>query len=200
MEPLFSTTCTEPKIGEVVRSVYPFIFSEDNIKTFWNRASKYPQVFGRLVPPSIEEFLNMFFYLDGEGLWKTNNLFYVVDDFVGMLSLTNISHPDDALMHFAFYDGRLQGREQLLRDTISYVINTYDFHRLSAEIPLYASKGVMKFISNKVGLKMEGRKRSALVSPNGNRVDVLLYGVTKQDIEEWDRQRHKQLVVDKQPL
>jgi hypothetical protein len=191
--------CKEPK-GDVERSIYPFVFSEENVRKFWNQAKKYPQIFGKDTIGDIEDFLNMFFYLDGEGLWQTNNLFYVVDDFVGMLSLTNIYHPTDALMHFTFYDGRLRGRENLVKEIIKYVMSTYEFNRLSAEIPAYVSKSTLKFLSDHVGLVLEGKKRLAQYGPQGNLVDVLLYGVTKQDIEEWEHQRHKQLVVEVQPL
>lgn len=199
MEPILTVTCNE-KGGDIDRSVYPFVFSEENIKKFWEQSKKYPQIFGKQTIGTIEDFLNIFFYLDPEGFWKTENLFYVIDDFVGMLSLTNIYHPHDALMHFTFWDGRLRGRENIIKEMMTYVINTYEFNRLSAEIPAYVSKSTLQFVSNRIGLTLEGKKRSAQVSPNGNLVDVLLYGVTKKDIEEWAPQRHKQLVVEQQLL
>ena len=198
MEPILTITCRE-KDQDIERHVYPFVFTQENAIKFWEQAKRYPEIFGRTIfYDTIEEFLNLFFYLDQDGYWQTNNLFFVVDDFVGMLSLTNISHPNDALMHFTFYDGRLRGREELIRQTIKYVISQYEFNRLSAELPTYVSKSTLKFVSDNIGLTLEGKKRDAQLSPKGNLVDVLLYGVTKKDTEAWDSQRHKQLVVEAQ--
>lgn len=200
MEPLITITCNE-RGKEVEHCVYPFVFSEDNIKKFWNNAKKYPIIFGRdIFYPTIEEFLDVFFYIDKDGLWQTNNLFYIVDDFTGMLSLTNIFHPHDALMHFTFYDGRLHGREALIKGMIKYVIDNYGFNRLSAEIPAYVSKGVLSFVSDKIGLRLEGKKQDAQIDPKGNLVSVLMYGITKKETDTWEAQKHKQLVVEAQLL
>lgn len=197
MEPILSVVCEEPG-GSIERHIYKFVFSEENIKKFWENVKRYPKIFGKDTIGDIEDFLNMFFYVDHNGFWQTNNLFYIVDDFVGTLALTNIYHPTDALMHFTFYDGRLKGRDILIKEVISYVMDEYDFVRLSAEIPCYAPKTTMKFVSDKLGLVLEGKRRDGAYDLYGNLTDVLLYGVTKKDIEKWALQRHKPLVVELQ--
>lgn|SRR3990167_1297163 len=226
MEPILSCTCNEPE-GIVERHVYPFVFSEENIKKFWDNVRKYPKIFGKDTVGDIEDFLDMFFFVDQNGFWKTEHLFFIIDDFVGTLALTNIYHPYDALMHFTFYDGRLKGREELLREMIKYVINYYGFHRLSAEIPCYAPKNLVRFVNGwyekidangkvreiinpvgdksslvrkGIGLVLEGRRRKSLFDLKGDLVDVLLYGVTQEDIKEWEPQRQVQLEAELLPL
>lgn len=195
-EPILRVVCIE-KGEEVERSIYPFVFTRENIQKFWDNARKYPQIFGKTMMDDMGEFLNMFFYIDHNGLWQTNNLFFVVDDFVGIIAVTNIYHPEDALIHFTFFDGRLKGRETLLQEMIRYGFDVYGFHRLTAEIPCYASSAVLKFVSDKLQLVLEGRRRKSVVW-KGERFDVLLYGVIPEDIKKWDSQRHKQLVVEQQ--
>lgn len=200
MEPILSVVCNEPS-GPIERHVTKFVFSEENIKKFYEQSQKFPKIFGRTTAATIEEFLDMFFFLDKDGFWQTNNLFYIVDDFVGVLSLTNIYHPHDALMHFTFYDRRLKGRNELLREMIKYVIREYEFNRLSCEIPTYAPKTVLHFVSEHLGLVLEGKRRKSVPSLKDPEelMDVLLYGVTKGDIEQWERQKLKQSVVEVQP-
>jgi RimJ/RimL family protein N-acetyltransferase len=193
MEPLLIVSCEE-KNKIVERKVYPFVATKENIFTFWEQASKYPYIFGMKNNGSIEDFLNIFFSEDDRGFWRTEHLFYVVDDFVGVLALTNIYYPYDALMHFTFFDGRLRGRETIIRGMIEYVFDKYKFNRLSAEIPCVVrdeKSSLPKFVSERVGLILEGKKRKAMEFKD-SLCDVLMYGITQEDIRKWDSQKPRQ--------
>lgn len=188
--------------GEVIeRYVRPFVLTPENAIKLWEEAKKFPHIFNNVDTSTLDNFLDSFFH------WNPSNseavaegLFWVVDDFVGVFYLTQIYHPDDALMHFTFFDKRLRGREKLIRRMIEYVFDTYEFHRLSAEIPAFASKSVLKFINQKVGLSLEGKKAQAIPHTNGvERSDLLLYGITRGDVKVWVEQRQKLLEEAQQP-
>jgi RimJ/RimL family protein N-acetyltransferase len=196
--PILVVECNEPN-KTVVRSVRPFVLDKDSGARLWQEASKFPRIFNNVDTSSAPEFLDAFFKWDEvrqEAV--TDSLLWVVDDFVGIFSLTNIYHPDDALMHFTFFDKRFRGRAELIREMIKYVFLTYGFHRLSAEIPAYASKGVLKFITEAVGLFPEGRKRKAIPF-HDERADLLLYGIAKEDIDSWEAQKQKPSEEERQP-
>ncbi len=196
MNPILVVECKEPH-KTVVRTVRPFVFNKENGIRFWEEASKFPKIFNSISTESAPQFLDAFFKWDELRQTATaESLLWVVDDFVGIFSLTNIYHPDDALMHFTFFDKRIRGREELVREMLRYVFITYGFHRLSAEIPAYSSEVLLKFITGKVGLALEGRKRKA-VPFHDNRADLLLYGITKEDVEQWDLQRLRLSEEDK---
>lgn len=199
MSPILVVECKEPD-KTVVRSVRPFELTNANGIRFWEEASKFPRIFNTIPTANAPEFLDAFFKWDEVRQQAVcDSLLWVVDDFVGVFSLTNIYHPDDALMHFTFFDKRIRGREELVREMIKYVFDSYGFHRLSAELPAYASKVVLKFITDKVGLNLEGRKKKA-IQLNGDRADILLYGITKEEVESWEEQRQKPSEEDKQQV
>lgn len=196
-QPILVVECKEPN-KTVVRSVRLFEFNPENGLRFWEEAKKFPKIFNTIPTETAPEFLDAFFKWDEVRMTATaESLLWVVDDFVGVFSLTNIYHPDDALMHFTFFDKRIKGRDELVREMIRYVFITYGFHRLSAEIPAYSSPGVLRFITEKVGLSLEGRKKKAIPF-HEDRADLLLYGITKEDVEQWDLQRQKLLEEEPQ--
>jgi hypothetical protein len=211
MKPILFVKCYDPsKKKDVEHKITPFILSDESIAKFWNSARQYPHLFGRAVPPTQAEFLKLYFSVGVDGLLYTDHLIWVVDDFRGIIALTNISYPDDALMHFTFFDGRLRGRAPLLREMIQYVFREFDLYRLSAEIPTYVTSktksgsGLLKFISHEVGLKLEGRKEKAVqyTGKDGttDRFDVLLYGITSEDMKQWELQRQKSWEEDQQQM
>lgn len=180
MEPIFVVACNEPD-GVIERSVYPFTLTDEAAVKFYNQAKKFPKIFNKIPTDTIDGFLDSFFKWDPiRHEASAEGLFWVVDDFVGVFSLTNIYHPDDALMHFTFFDQRIRGRGPLVKRMIKYVFDTYCFHRLSAEIPATASKVVFKFLNKDVGLAIEGRKHKA-IEYNNDRADLILYGAYPED-------------------
>lgn len=197
--PIIVVECAEPH-KTVVRSVRRFVLTKETGQRFWEEARKFPKIFNTVPTLSAPEFLDAFFKWDEASKEAySDSLLWVVDDFVGVFSLTNIYHPDDALMHFTFFDKRLRGRAELVQEMIKYVFYEYGFHRLSAEVPAYASPGVLKFITEAVGLYPEGRKRKA-ISFHEDRADLLLYGITREDVDLWAEQRQKPSGAERQQV
>lgn len=192
MEPIIVVECKEPD-GVIERKVYPFVLTQENGLKFWQQAKKFPRFYERVNTESAQEFLDAFFKYDPFRQEATSEaLLWVIDDFVGVFSLTNIYHPEDAIAHFTFFDKRTKGRGPLIQGMIKWVFDNYGFNRLSVEIPAYASKILFKFLDEEVGLVLEGRKRKAL-KYRDKPADIILYGITPEDIEIWERRKQKQL-------
>ncbi len=179
--PIITMKCPEGHNGEEVeRSIRPLILTPDSLQRFYASASKYPRIFGEEFTGSFNKFINIFLSQTSSGELQGEGLFWVVDDFTGVFYLTDIYHPYDALMHFAFFDKRLRGRDLLTRAMIRYVFEKYGFNRLSAEVPLYAGDHTFAFIEKGVRLKKEGRRRKA-AEYKGDMFDVNLYGILREE-------------------
>lgn len=172
-------------IGEVVLELEDFTvrgpmpLTLENIQKFWEQARKYRVVFGEEVVQDSKKFMNVFLQFDG-GVPTVNGLFFIVNDFLGAFYLTEIVPGEDALAHYVFFDRKLRGRKDLVQKMMEYVFKKYQFHRLSAEIPNYASAGARHFIQD-CGFAYEGKKRKA-AEYKGDRFDVNLYGILRNEV------------------
>jgi RimJ/RimL family protein N-acetyltransferase len=191
--PIFSVECHEPE-GPIKRTVYPMALNPQNIKTFWNKARGFKHLFGRELRDNFHEFASTLVSGENEDDLKANGLFWRIDDFVGIFYMTDIEPNVDAKVHYTFFDRRHRGRIDLVKTMIRYVFMKYGFHRLTAEIPLFATKiysvdepsinqGVLSFVQN-VGFKPEGRKREAVKFDN-DWFDVQHFGILKQETDKW---------------
>lgn len=170
--------CKEPE-GPVTRHVWPFTFTPDATRELWNRASKYPILFGKKLS-SIEEFLDVFITQNQSGAAEANGLLWIVDDFVGMFYLENITLTE-ATVHYAFFDGRHRGREELVKEMCKMVFEKYKFNRLNAFIPAYVGMIPRNFI-DRCGFKIEGRKRNASWW-KGKLFHSYCYGILPEDLD-----------------
>ena len=172
-----SVVCNEPE-GPIERHVTPIIFTEDNVKKFYEKASKFPVLFGKPLN-SLEDFLPRFFTYDSQGIPHLKGPIWQVDDFVGVFYLTDL-YVHEATAHFVFFDGRFKGRHQLVKQMIKEVMKESSFVRLNVEIPLYAGKAVFKFVSD-IGFTLEGRKR-ANAFYKGKWFGSNLYGLLRSEV------------------
>jgi RimJ/RimL family protein N-acetyltransferase len=180
IEPIVTSVCKEKK-GEVIRSVRPIPYTIENFMEFWENAKQFKNIFSREVTDNFGKFMNNFIKYDPmTGVLTSDCLLWVIDDFVGVYYLTNMYGTDDALVHYTFFDRTHHGRYELTTKMLNYVFDTYGFHRLSVEIPLYASDYSFKFIES-LGFKPEGRKRKC-IQHNGDWFDVKLFGIFKEDV------------------
>jgi RimJ/RimL family protein N-acetyltransferase len=176
-DPVLSISCDEPE-GTVVRHVYPLIFTPENLQKFYNKAKKFRTLFGREIL-TVEDFQKIFMRVDSAGQYTLNGLFWVIDDFVGVLYLTDIGDID-ALAHYTFFDGRFKGREPLVKAMLTHVFTRFQFlHRLSAEIPTY-TPFITRHYAKIFGFKREGSRRAAAKYKDGY-FDVLLYGILRAE-------------------
>lgn len=178
--PVVVIDCDEPQ-GLITRKVKPLVFTAENLEKLYKSFSKFPTIFNKEYL-SFVDFMSMFFEIDPEtGKIEGKGIFFVVDDFVGVFYITNISWPYDALVHYSFFDRRHKGRVPLVRAMLKYVMSTWGFYRLSVEIPNYVNFGVRRF-TEECGFALEGKRRRC-VDYKGDRFDVNLYGILDRDIK-----------------
>lgn len=172
------------QLGEVVLKsgeyeVRKMPISAENLEAFWQHAKKYPVIFGKEILNNADEFIKMFIYNEN-GEYRTNGLFYVVDNFTGIFYLSDIIPGEDALAHYTFFDRQHNGRQELVKDMLKYVFERYQFQRLSVQIPNYATEQARHFVQS-IGFAYEGKKRKAAFYKN-DWFDVNLYGILKSEV------------------
>lgn len=191
-EPIISVICTEPE-GTVVRSVYKVIWTPEKLKQFWDLAKKFPSVFGIEIYENPRQFIDMFFSINDKGEWSTDQLFFEVDDMIGLLRVDNIKWPDDASVHYTFFDRRHKGRIPLLREMLKWLFDNYKFSRFSTAVPSYVKSNIRHFILD-IGFFYEGKKRNA-VTYKGRKFDVNLYSIFPYEIEQAESRDNNGIAV-----
>jgi RimJ/RimL family protein N-acetyltransferase len=171
--------CIEPE-GEFERSVRPFSFTRANTLKLFEKASQFPVLFGRPLK-NLEDFTSFFITQNLSGDAEAQGLVWIVDDFVGMFYMNEISDTE-ASVHYSFFDRRHKGRDVLVRAMAKKLFEEYKFVRLNACVPAYAGLRVRMFIE-KCGFKLEGRKRKSAWW-KGEWFDTYLYGILPEDLKD----------------
>ena len=171
--------CHEPE-GDITRRVKQMALTPQNLRTFWDKARQFETLFTAEINGDFRKFLEVFLRQLPDGSVESNGLFWLVDDFVGILYLTDIIAGVDAHAHFTFFDKRLRGREELVKQMLQFVFARYKFQRLTVEAALFASPSTFKFVE-RLGFKLEGRKRSARMY-KGQWFDVNIYGILRHEV------------------
>lgn len=177
-EPILQVNCTE-KRGDIIRSVQPVSLSVENLRIMWSKFSQFRTVIGHEVGNDFWKFVSLFVNLKEGQAAEARGLYWAVDDFVGMFYMTDIDIGNDALLHYTFFDGVFRGRERLIIQMLDYVFNRYDFHRLSIEVPAYATP-YTRIAVKKLGFIPEGTKRYSREF-DGKRFHVMQYGMLQQE-------------------
>jgi hypothetical protein len=199
---IFTTICQEHG-RPVERSVWLMSYSIENLRKLWEKSSEHRILFSDDVNGDFHKFCSVFLSQDHYGNISSNGLLWVVDDFVGILFMSDIQ-TREALLHFSFFDGRL--RFDISKEMISYIFDTYEFDRLNAEIVPFASKRLLGIwerdeqgrivcvkegFLDTLGFKKEGSKRKAMLYKN-ERYDLFLYGLLREEFEEkWDTKKRQ---------
>ncbi len=173
---LFTVQCQE---GDklVDRSIGPLIFTPENGLLFYERASKYPVIFGKPIS-NPKQFWDHFAYVNSAGLAELNGMFWCDPSLTIVFYITNI-YPTEADVHYTFLDGRQKGREELVKTMLSYIFAKYKYIRLNANIPLYA-KSALHF-ARQLGFVEEGRKRKCAYW-KGEYFDEIQFGMLAEEI------------------
>ena len=186
-KPIVEVVCNEwdhelKATRKVIHSVYPLVFTPENLQKYWDKAKQFPTLFGREILNNPQEFYSLLMSENPEtGSIIPNGLFWVVDDFIGVFYLSDIDLLNrEAHVHYTFFDKRTNGREPLVKEMLKYVFNKYPFQRLNAPIPLYASPVARKFALD-VGFYYEGKKRDAAFY-KGQWFSVNLYGILRKEV------------------
>lgn len=104
-------------------------------------------------------------------------------ELVGLLGFTNILPGVDAHFHPTFFDGKMRnafGKRELLLRALDWAFQTWNLHRVSAEVPGY-SQALIKFLRRKLGFRFEAENRTIKqqwVVPHGLLKTTKSYDVT----------------------
>ena len=177
---IIQVECEEPKVGKVVHTIKPMVFSIENLKTFWMKSREFKTLFTEEVGQDFKKFLELFLTEHSDGTVESRGLFWVVDDFMGVFYMTEIIPEVDAVVHYTFFDKRQKGRVELVRQMLKYGFEKYKFRRLTVEVALYASVATMKFVEE-VGFKKEGRLRNKIRYAD-RWFDLNVYGILREEI------------------
>lgn len=176
-DPVLSILCTEPE-GTTLRRVRPVNLSTEKLKEYYERLEEFDIAFNDHVPNSPGGFASIFLSINEDLSVRANGLVYEVDD-VGILYLTHITPGFSALAHFAFWDRRLKGREELIREMIKFAFEKYGFQRIESRVAMYAVP--MLAAVERIGFTKEGRAREA-VKRHGEWYDVNLYSILRREV------------------
>ncbi len=185
-EILLSVTCPEPE-GSRVRHVRSLVLSRENLIRLYESYKGFRNVMNVEHRNDFNKFASLFLEQDNDKI-KPRGLIWVIDDFVGVFYLTDITinpgskHPiTDAVAHYIFFDRRHKGRELLVKAMIKYVFEQLHLRRITVKLPLYATEGTFTFVEKALGFKKEGRIRRALWFDD-KWFDVNVYGLLAEEI------------------
>lgn len=173
----------EPVVTVEPYKVYPLILTPENLNKFWLKAKEFPTVYGHEIE-NIDNFIDLFFPQNPDGTLASSGLFWVVDDFLGVFYLTEITEDGgelvDANAHYTFFDRKHKGRIPLVKEMLKFWFSKYGFNRLSAVIPNYTTPQARHF-AMECGMSYEGKKRKS-AKYKGEYFDVNLYGILKSEV------------------
>lgn len=182
---ILEVKCSEPD-GEVVRTVRLCELTVDKLGHFYEKLRKFEVLFNDHIGNSFEGFLNMFLQEDSAGNPQPKGIIYEVDD-VGIIYITEIKPGIEALAHFTFWDRRIKGREELLRQMLRYGFEKFGFHRIRTEVGLMALPAIAGV--ERIGFIREGRLREATMY-KGSWFDVNIYSVLEHEVENLGKPKH----------
>jgi RimJ/RimL family protein N-acetyltransferase len=177
-EPVVESFCREREL-EIIRYVRPTELSLERLRFIWDKLKDFKVLFNDHVAGDFQAFINHFIVqVDGE--YTAAGLMWDVDD-VGMFFLNEIRPAISGTAHFTFWDKRTKGREDLCRDMIRYVFDTYKFVRIETRVPLYAKSALAA--TERIGFIQEGRLRDSVLY-EGKWFDVNVYSILPRDLDE----------------
>lgn len=169
--------CDEPE-GSVVRHVRIPELTKEKLEHYWEKLKKFEVIFNGGVPSDFVEFSQWFIGQDASKTIRAKGIIYEVDD-VGILWMTDLGMRS-ALVHFNFWDRRLRGRIDLLKEMVKYVFKEFGLERLEVRVGLHARPAL--YFVERVGFKKEGRLRNT-VKYKGEWFDSNIYSIIREDLD-----------------
>lgn len=144
-------------------------FTKEGLKGVWESLKDFDPLFSDKEMRKPEVFLDEFL--------SNNSLILTTKE--GFVLLDNIIPDLRGEVHFSFFDKRLSGREEMMREVLLWFFLTYNLKRIETFIPSYA-KAVERFLL-KVGLKKEGVLRDRVFHKD-LLLDVYVYGILLEEV------------------
>ncbi len=148
------------------------------IQELWEEYRKHDVLFSDYTEGKVEPFLDLL--LSSSSIWW--EIFSLVEEKpIGVMCATRIIPHFEANGHFAIWSGKARGKEKLILETMRWLFDRYDLHRMTAEVAAY-QRGVVRFVE-RLGFTREGEKREAVVK-DGKWLGLELFGMTREELEE----------------
>ena len=144
-------------------------FNKESLREVWEKLKDFDPLFSDREMRKPEVFLDEFL--------SNDSLILIVEE--GFILLDNIVEGLRGEVHFSFFDRKLAGREELMREVLLWFFLTYNLKRIETFIPSYA-KAVERFLL-KVGLKKEGILRNRVFHKD-LLLDVYVYGILLEEV------------------
>lgn len=174
-EVLFSARCREGDKHDptyVNRKARPMLLDSEEVVKLWFRLNKFPILFATPQESNFNNFVRM--------LQDEYSILLKFDD-VGMAMITDIVPGIEARFHISFWDSRLSGREQLIRELIKWMFSTLRVRRVAA--PVRADARAMRAFLERTGLYFEGALKNWVEREDNKYFDLHLYGITKPEVD-----------------
>lgn len=183
--PLFKVLCHEPK-GDVLHKVTKLEFTPENLAKLWEKQKKYKVFLGREIS-TFDQFIDFFVIppcINCGGPYKAKGICFLVGDFVGIFWLSDITPPAYAEVHYTFFDGRIRGRENLVREALRFGFENYNINRFYVRIGNYAP--IPRAFAVRIGFKREGILRKCMFFDN-QWFDADCYSILRSEASQWDQ-------------
>lgn len=148
-----------------------FYLSEDKVRSLWEVFNKIPGILDDYAKENYEAFVAKLF--DKDSIW------FECTEFPGILYANGIRTGLSAHVHFAFFDGKLRGREDFLMNVLKWLVNMLCLEKVNAFVPKFC-KSLTNFL-RKLGFKEEGEVRNWSRN-NGELFNVVILGMTKEEV------------------
>lgn len=107
-----------------------------------------------------------------------NTVVLIADGGTGIMYATNIREGLSAQVHFMFWDGKLRGREPLLKSVLQWFFATFHLQKVNAIIPDFC-KALIRF-AHRIGMTEEGTIRRHSYS-KGRLYDIVCLGILREE-------------------
>jgi len=104
-----------------------------------------------------------------------------IGDAVGVLYAGGFVPKLELDVHFIFWDRQQKGRHRVLGVWLRWLMDSFDVHRVSIEVPVYAYAALRRL--QNLGVRLEGRKREA-DQYRGEWRDTLIFSVLQHELTE----------------
>jgi len=125
------------------------IVTPGNLKRLWEKMSQFDQIWAD-GHPEAEDFV--------KDVMSRDNAYFELPEH-GVLYLTEIFPGRSACGHFCFWDRRLRGKEEIVKEMVEWSFDTFNLERLQVSLPDFA-KATMRFVE-RIGMQKEGILRKA---------------------------------------
>ena len=167
---LFTAECSEGD-ETIVRSARPMILDSEEVVRLWFRLSKFPVMFASPQEANFKNFVKM--------LQDEYSVLIAFDD-IGMALVSDIVPGVEARFHISFWDSKLKGREQLIRELVKWIFDVLLVRRVAS--PIRADAKAMRAFMKRVGLYFEGSLKN-WVEKDDKLYDLHLYGGTNNEAD-----------------